>query len=172
MSAHCAAGLSGCAPSHLWRHGHPALIPHVFALAVLRAPLANFAVWCQPQWARCWPVPPLAAPGCAKACHPRCWRWVACMSRRVAHWHGASFDRIPFRTSIVLPPVRALSVSAYRWGTGTCRGQGMCWYSLPAGMPGQPCHLSGQVGPCASLVCRESWRGYGYALGFMTATVR
>ena len=39
MSAQNAAGLSGCAPCRLQRHGHSASIPHVFAPAALRAPL-------------------------------------------------------------------------------------------------------------------------------------
>lgn len=39
---------------------------------------------------------------------------------------------------------------------GACQDQGICRHSRSAGMPGQPCHLSGQVGLCASLACRES----------------
>ena len=41
MSARSAAGLSGCAPCRLCRHGHSASIPHAFAPAALRAPLAS-----------------------------------------------------------------------------------------------------------------------------------
>ena len=41
MSAHSAAGLSGCAPCRLCRHGHSASIPHAFAPAALRASLAS-----------------------------------------------------------------------------------------------------------------------------------
>lgn len=93
VSARYAAGLSGCAPCHRWCHGHPASIPYVFALAVLRAPLAGFTVWCPPQWAERWPTPQLAAPGCAKACHPRCWHWVVRMSRRVVYRHGVRSGR-------------------------------------------------------------------------------
>lgn len=143
VSARCAAGLSGCAPCHLWRHGHPASIPHVFALAVLRAPLAGFAVWCPPRWARRWPVPQLAAPGCAKACHPRCWRWVVRMSRREGTSTAHLLAGFPLSTSIMLPPVRARSVPACRRGTGACQGQGICRHSRLAEIPGQPCHLSG-----------------------------
>ena len=38
VSAHCAAGLSGCAPCRLRCHGHSASIPHAFAPAALRLP--------------------------------------------------------------------------------------------------------------------------------------
>ena len=41
VSAHCAAGLSGCAPCRLRCHGHSASIPHAFAPAALRASLAS-----------------------------------------------------------------------------------------------------------------------------------
>jgi hypothetical protein len=41
VSARCAAGLSGFAPCRLCRHGHSASIPHAFAPAALRAPLAS-----------------------------------------------------------------------------------------------------------------------------------
>ncbi len=41
MSAQRAAGLSGCAPCRLCRHGHSASILHAFAPAALRAALAS-----------------------------------------------------------------------------------------------------------------------------------
>ena len=41
MSAQSAAGLSGCAPCRLCRHGHSASIPHAFAPAALRAAFAS-----------------------------------------------------------------------------------------------------------------------------------
>ena len=41
MSSRSAAGLSGCAPCRLCRHGHSASIPHAFAPAALRASLAS-----------------------------------------------------------------------------------------------------------------------------------
>ena len=41
VSAHSAAGLSGCAPCRLRCHGHSASIPHAFAPAALRASLAS-----------------------------------------------------------------------------------------------------------------------------------
>ena len=41
VSAHSAAGLSGCAPCRLRCHGHSASIPHAFAPAALRAALAS-----------------------------------------------------------------------------------------------------------------------------------
>ncbi|WP_224774258.1 hypothetical protein, partial [Citrobacter freundii] len=37
----------------------------------------------------CGATPRLAAAGCAKACRPRRWRFVACMSRRTVHRHTA-----------------------------------------------------------------------------------
>ena len=36
-----------------------------------------------------WATPRLAAAGCAKACRPRRWRFVACTSRRTVHRHAA-----------------------------------------------------------------------------------
>ena len=59
MSASCAAGLSGCAPCRLRRHGHPASIPHAFAPAALRAALASRG-WAQGPAAQAWrpSIPP------------------------------------------------------------------------------------------------------------------
>lgn len=37
----------------------------------------------------CGATPRLAAAGCAKACRPRRWRFVACTSRRTVHRHAA-----------------------------------------------------------------------------------
>ena len=41
VSAHSAAGLSGCAPCRLRCHGHSASIPHAFAPAALRTAFAS-----------------------------------------------------------------------------------------------------------------------------------
>lgn len=41
LSARCAAGLSGCAPCRLCRHGHSASIPHAVAPAALRLPIGE-----------------------------------------------------------------------------------------------------------------------------------
>lgn len=130
VSAQYAAGLSGCAPCHLWRHGHPASIPHAFARAVLRAPLAGFAVGCPPRWARRWPAPQLAAPGCAKACHPRCWRWVVRMSRRGVHQHGAPSGRISTQHQRYVAAGQDARRSGLSLGNRSLPGSGY--------MPGQP----------------------------------
>ena len=115
VSARCAAGLSGCAPCFVPNHGHWASIPHAFAPAALRAPLASRGKPCglsPPRDAWRSSMPPnrlrgsarpaprrnrrargaalwLAAAGCAIACRPRCWRFVVCTSRRMVHRHTA-----------------------------------------------------------------------------------
>ena len=116
VSARRAAGLSGCAPCRLCRHGHSAPIPHAFAPVALRASLASRgsaqgpspprAAWrpCKPAEPACagsaWPAsrrngldaahtPGLAAAGCADACRPRRWRFSSIASRRMVHGHNA-----------------------------------------------------------------------------------
>ena len=54
-------------------------------------------------------------------------------------------------------------------GGWPCPRQGASRCSRRAGMPSRPCLHSGQAA-CTSLVCCESWRGHGCALGFMAAT--
>ena len=54
-------------------------------------------------------------------------------------------------------------------GGWPCSRQGASRCSRRAGMPSRPCLHSGQA-TCTSLVCCESWRGHGCALGFMAAT--
>ena len=112
MSARCTAGLSGCAPCRLCRHGHSASIPHSFAPAALRASLASRGSAQGPSPPRvAWrpsnttePDTPdrpgqrsaamggalantlaLAAAGCAGACRPRRWRFLPITSRRTVH---------------------------------------------------------------------------------------
>lgn len=79
MSARCAAGLSGCAPCRLRRHGHSASIPHVFAPATLRTSIASGRVGQGPSPPRCaWrpfntaepAMPARSGPGltCANGC--------------------------------------------------------------------------------------------------------
>ena len=117
MSARCTAGLSGCAPCRLCRHGHSASIPHAFAPAALRADACLQGIGARPiPAARClaplqeraepayagsaWPAPRrnrlgapdtprLAAAGCANVCRPRRWRFSSIASRRMVHGHTA-----------------------------------------------------------------------------------
>ena len=116
MSARCTAGLSGCAPCRLCRHGHSASIPHSFAPAALRASLASRGSAQGPSPPRvAWrpsnttePDTPdrpgqrsaamggalantlaLAAAGSADACRPRRWRFSSIASRRMVHGHTA-----------------------------------------------------------------------------------
>ena len=116
MSARCTAGLSGCAPCRLCRHGHSASIPHAFAPAALRASLASRGSAQGPSPPRvAWrpsnttePDTPdrpgqrpaamggalantlaLAAAGSADACRPRRWRFSSIASRRMVHGHTA-----------------------------------------------------------------------------------
>ena len=115
MSAQRAAGLSGCAPCRLCRHGHSASIPHAFAPAALRASLASGGSAQGPSPPRglgaprrrrtgcagsARPAPrrngqvlvntlELAAAGCANACRPQRWRFSPITSRRTVHGHPA-----------------------------------------------------------------------------------
>ena len=123
MSARCAAGLSGCAPCRLRRHGHSASIPHAFAPAALRASLASRGKPCglSPPRAAWRPsMPPnrlrrmagplanaleLAAAGCADTCRPQRWRFLPITSRRTVHGqparhrYGASTPRLKTGTA-------------------------------------------------------------------------
>ena len=115
MSARSAAGLSGCAPCRLCRHGHPAPIPPAFAPAALRTAFASRGKPCglsPPRTAWRPSMPPnrlrgsarpaprrigralantltLAAAGCADACRPRRWRFLPITSRRTVHGQPA-----------------------------------------------------------------------------------
>ena len=115
VSAHSAAGLSGCAPCRLRCHGHSASIPHAFAPAALRASLASRGKPCGLSPPRSLapldaaePAAPgrpgqrlaamggtlantlaLAAAGCAVACRPQRWRFLPITSRRTVHGQPA-----------------------------------------------------------------------------------
>ena len=115
MSARSAAGLSGCAPCRLCRHGHSASIPHAFAPAALRASLASRRKPCglsppRDAWRplmrpnRLRRIGPTSARRDGRgagehagACCDRLCRWVpsstlaivACPSRRTVHGHPA-----------------------------------------------------------------------------------
>ena len=116
VSARCAAGLSGCAPCRLCRHGHSASIPHAFAPAALRAGACLQGIGARPipaalhlaplQKSRTGSAgsakqvpsrngrgagvtPWFAAAGCADACRPqRCW-FLPLTSRRTVHGQPA-----------------------------------------------------------------------------------
>ena len=116
VSARCAAGLSGCAPCRLCRHGHSASIPHAFAPAALRAGACLQGIGARPIPAALHLAPlqksrtgsagsakqvpsrigralantlTLAAAGCANVCRPRRWRFSSIASRRMVHGHTA-----------------------------------------------------------------------------------
>lgn len=116
VSAHSAAGLSGCAPCRLRCHGHSASIPHAFAPAALRAALASRGKprglspprRCLAPLDAAEPAAPdrpgqrpaamdgalantlaLAAAGCAGACRPQRWRFLPITSRRTVHGQPA-----------------------------------------------------------------------------------
>jgi len=173
VSASCAAGLSGCAPCRLRRHGHPASIPHAFAPAALRAALASRG------WAQ-GPSPPrrLGAPryhrtGCAGSGRP-----VPRRNGRVGEHAGACCGRlcesVPSSTLEVLthhvtkdgsrtarpaslwsfhatPQDRRRSVrpGRFRLSSGGWPGprQWASRCSLCAGMPSRPCLRSVRFGP-------------------------
>lgn len=116
MSARSAAGLSGCAPCRLCRHGHSASIPHApsrlwrCALrlppgdrrkahprrALLGAPVRapnrlapDRPDQCPTTMDGCGATPWLAALGCANACRAQCWRFVTTTSRQTIHKYTA-----------------------------------------------------------------------------------
>ncbi len=67
----------------------------------------------------CGATPRLAAAGCAKACCPRRWRYIACTSRRTVHRHapglahGTSTPRLK-----LVPQAAAGALPPCRWGVG------------------------------------------------------
>lgn len=125
-----------------------------------------------PQWTGCGATPRLAAAGCANACRHQCWRFVTTTSRQTIHGHaaqpnyGASTPRLKHAAAGC-----GGVVCDFRWGDRPCPHQGASRRCSPAVLPSRPCLLAEQSAH-ASLACRESWRGYGCALGFMAATVR
>jgi hypothetical protein len=124
-----------------------------------------------PRWAERWGTLHLAALGCANACHPTRWWNFRCTPRRTLHRHTAQpchedstprLNPLPSGAGSVpasrsqpdLTDIKAHTGAAFLWG---CRVG----------------HRSIRVSSTpASLACRESWRGYGCASGFMAATVR
>ena len=95
---------------------------------------------------------------------------AACMSRRMVHRYaarpryGASTPRLEYAAASC-----AKGRSRLPLGCWPCPRQGASRWSRHAGMLSRPYLLSGQAAR-VSLACRESWRGHGFALGFMVAT--
>jgi hypothetical protein len=118
----------------------------------------------------CGATPRLAAAGCAKACCPRRWRYIACTSRRTVHRHapglahGTSTPRLKLGAASCGRGAPALSL-----GCWPCRIRAQAGETITRGC--RVGHVSfRERSACTSLVCCESWRGYGCALGFMAAT--
>ncbi len=173
VSARCAAGLSGCAPCRLCRHGHSASIPHALprlwrcALRLpprdrrtaypRRAPLGapvrvpNRLAPDRPgqrpasDGQSAADTPWLAAAGCANACRPRRWRFVATLSREMVHGHAA----LPRHGTSTPHPKHATTgcgrvVSARRLGGWTLPASGGKPMKPPAvGCRGRPVPLRG-----------------------------
>ena len=130
VSARCAAGLSGCAPCRLRRHGHSASIhsrlrAYGAARCALRAALASGGKPCglsPPQWTGLANTLELAAAGCANACRPQRWRFSSITSRRTVHGHPARH-----RHGASTPPLKTgaarcgRGVLARRWGVDLAR---------------------------------------------------
>jgi hypothetical protein len=186
-------GFSGCAPCRLRCHGHSAAIPPAFAPEALRASLTSWGKPCglspprglgapryrrtggagsarvsAPPYGQCtMGTPGPAAAGCANACRPRRWRFVACVSRRTDHGRplglaGGSTPRVQHGCLH-----RMGRVPAGRWGVAL-PGSGGVPVSLRAGMPSQPWLLSdwGWFGPRRPCVVVNP----GGGAGFMSAT--
>jgi hypothetical protein len=66
----------------------------------------------------CGATPRLAAAGCAKACCPRRWRFIACTSRRTVHRHTrpAELMELPRHASSTRPQAAAGALPPCRWG--------------------------------------------------------
>ena len=194
-----AAGLSGCAPCRLCRHGHSASIPHAFAPAALRASLASGESPADYPRRATLGAPRYRRTGCAGSARPAprrdgrgagehagtcCGRLCKCvpsstLAVRTHHVHEGRFTDNPPGIAMELPrhastPAPQGAVGAFSLVIG--------WLTWPAsaGEPEQPScgdaepALSpcGAVRPKASLCCCESWRWRGCASGFMAATVQ
>ena len=123
-----AAGLSGCAPCRLCRHGHSASIPHAFAPAALRAALASRdSPTGYPRRAtlgapRCRRIGPSSAP-------PRWtgrWRTRWHLLRQVVQMRavlnaGSSYPSRPRRTVHGQPARHRYGASTPRLNTGAAR---------------------------------------------------
>ena len=200
VSARCAAGLSGCAPCRLCRHGHSASIPHAFAPAALRASLASRGKPCglsPPRTAWRPLMPPTRLRGSARPAHRRMGSALANtlrLLRQVVHMrvvlnaggscpsrHEGRFTDNPPGIAMELP--RHVSRSAPQgaagafspvvgWLTWLASGASRC--SLRAGMPSRPCLLSdwGWFGPRRPCVVVNPGGGAAAPRGFMAATVQ
>ena len=196
----CTAGLSGCAPCRLRRHGHPASIhSHLRACGAARsaclqgkalraipaarslAPLEYRRTGVAGSAGPAPPPQPAGRDGYAEAC---CGRLCECapsstLAVLAHHVHEGLFTDNP--PSIAMEflchatrPAPQVAAEAFLPVIG--------WLTWPASV-GEPEQSScgdaepatspcGAVRPKASLCCCESWRWRGCASGFMAATVR
>ena len=128
-----AAGLSGCAPCRLCRHGHSASIPHAFAPAALRASLASRGKPCglsppRDAWRPSMPPNRLRRIGPASA-PPRWtgrWRTRWHLLRQVVQMRavlnaGSSYPSRPRRTVHGQPARHRYGASTPRLNTGAAR---------------------------------------------------
>jgi hypothetical protein len=112
-----------------------------------------------------------AAAGCAKACRPRRWQFAAWSSRRTVHRHAARPCLWSFHAT---PQPRRRNLcgkerSRSSLGVGLARVRAQAGEAVTRGC--RVGHVSiRERAACASLACRESWRGNGCALGLMVAT--
>ena len=198
MSARSAAGLSGCAPCRLRRHGHSASIHSrlracgAARCACLRGigarPIPAARAWrpsmppnrrCRigpasapPQWTELANTLVLAAAGCANACRPQRWRFSPITSRRTVHGHPAR-HRYGASTHPSRPaPQGAAGAFSPVIGVLTWPASGGEPVQPPCGDAEPALSPFGAVRPKASLSRCESWRWRGCASGFMAATVR
>ena len=110
-------------------------------------------------------TPRLAAAGCAKACRPRRWRFVACTSRRMVHRHTARprLMELPRHASSKRPPATSGTLSPCHWAL-SLPVPGRKPVKPSRGKPSRPCSF-GSAGRTKRRPClvSESWHGGGWA---------
>lgn len=118
----------------------------------------------------CGATPRLAAAGCAKACCPDAGGTSPVRhDGRFTDTRPALLMELPRRASCTSPQAAARGVLTFRWGVGLARVRARA--SEAVARRCRVGHVSfRERSACTSLVCCESWRGHGCALGFMAAT--